>query len=641
MRQRIDELAGAICQILQRVDELGLDTAGILKDLDIDLPLQPSSKSGTETDTPSIPGASSSFANLAVSEDLRVSLDNAPLLALLDNDVLCSEKVAFMPSVQSPISSGTHVGLGGKYSRILKDIRPLAPSSQTLSLLLRHNQLSICLFGKSFPRMDHLRPEGFDESQLEALRDYMLEAFQSEDVGTVTQVLISLATCIQQLPCGVQFGLLGLRDSLDQLQKQYMEFAEALLAPDEGIAGSVDGLDCLLAQVRFYINGGLPRKAWVIFRRAATFAQLLGSLHQSPSDQLDMRKRGLWLQMWQMDKAISLLLGLPYMLTALPFKVDSNNSTSPGLPPRAVFAFKLGEIAAKVIDRNSRGQMDASYSATLEIDQDFERCKGIMPSSWWDALPGPDMALDAIHEMFTFKFWCHNLRNYIHLPFVLKSSTDPKCYFSSMTALESSRNMIRMYEILRDSERPAIRLCNMMDFQVLTAGLIIILQLLGNPPLYALQQQEQDWQIIYGLVRVMKYAAQSVPDGVAAQAVQLLEDLSKLRYDFSGSHQSFHAVVPYFGEIRIRRRNEGFPHPLQPQQQHVSVAFPPQPGVVPQAPPQWEETINPVDAQIPLFDFNNFDFELDNSQVWPGPDQEWMSMVDFALQDGWDWDLNG
>lgn len=630
MRERIAELEWALNQLIQRIAALGLDTAGILQDLDFDLPLKSASLTPGASSTPTIRGTTSSFSNMALSDDLFADLDNAPLLSLLDNDILCSERSAFGPGV-----CGSHFGLEEKYNRILSEMRPLAPNPQTVAIILQHSRLQLCLLSKNFPSIHKLGPNGFDHVHREAVQHYLLEGFRSDDIATVTRVLITLATCIQQFPGGVDLGPPSVRESLDLLQRQYIDFAEAFLAPDEGIAGSIEGLECMLTQTRYYINAGTPRKAWVVFRRAATFAQLLGSLHSDPSDhQLDMRKRALWLQLWQVDKNVSLLLGLPYMLSTLPFEIESDIGGHAPLPPRVNFMFKLGEIAARVIDRNRQNQADVSYSATVEMDQDLERCKAIMPSSWWDTVPGPDMALEAVYDMCIVKFWYHILRAYIQLPFVLKSSTDPKHHFSRMAALESSREMIGIYEILRSIERPIISLCNMMDFQVLTAALIIILQLLGNPHLYTYQQQEQDWLAIDRLVRVMKRAAQDMPDTVAAQAARLLEDLMKLRHDVSGHHQSFHAVVPYFGEIRIRKRDLRLP------QESPSMLSTAQTHATPNDPLQFQAPFDPLDTQMSLFDFNNFDFGLENSQVWPGTEQEWSSMVDFTLQDGWDWDWN-
>ena len=40
--------------------------------------------------------------------------------------------------------------------------------------------------------------------------------------------------------------------------------------------------------------------------------------------------------------------------------------------------------------------------------------------------------------------------------------------------------------------------------------------------------------------------------------------------------------------------------------------------------------------QEPLVDYNDY-FSMDAPQAWTGVDPEWSSMVDFSLQDDWDW----
>jgi hypothetical protein len=637
MRQRISDLEGAIDKIFRHLDDLGIDTASIQKELGLEIPVLLWTKSDTETPNSSTQSAISSFARLSVSEDLSVELDNTPLLTLLNNDVFSSDKISLTPGSESQISKNILVGLDEKYCQIWTALRRLTPSSETITLLLQHSQLSLCLLEKSFPGIQNLKPKGSHDSQIETIHDSILSAFNSEDVSTITHVLIALATFIQQLPGSADLGSSAVRNTLDLLQRRYMEFADAFLTPDEGLVGSIDGLDCLLMQVRFYINAGMPRKSWVIFRRAASFAQILGSFNQRHELELDIRKRRLWFQLWQVDKVMSLLLGLPYMISALPFKIEPNTGIPVNLPPTVYFMFKLGEIGARVIDRNCQGQAEVSYSATLEIDQDCDRCKGIMDSSWWETIPGPDMTLDVIHEICSIKMIYHSIRNHIHLPFVLKTSQDPRYQFSTMIAMESSRETINIYEVMRDMDRPVLRLCNMIDFYTLTAALIIILQLLGNPSAYSIQQQEQDWQKIYGLIRVLKRTALDFPHSVAAQTAQLLEDLIKLRYDFSGVDQSFHAVVPYFGEIRIHRRNgELIPGLLPTSQQNLPTPFTSQAGV----PVQLEVDATHTNNQSLQFDFDSFDFNLENSVIWPTQDEEWTSLIDYTLQDGWDWDLN-
>jgi hypothetical protein len=636
MRQQIDEQECTIRQIVQRLDDLGLDRAEILRDIDLQLP--PLSTSATSTS--SIQLATSGLTDLAISEDLNADLEHAPLLALLDNDVLYSEKVSFGSNSASRVSSCRHSRVQGRHSRILRELGPLIPSAQAVTLLIGQNQLAMCLLEKSFPGIQSLGSNAFGTCQLDALRNGKLESFTSEDVVILTKILICLASCIQQLPKNVQFSSLGSSLSLQTLKARYMEVAEEFLAPDTGIVGSIGGLSCLLAQVAFYINAGLPRRAWAIFRRAVTFAYLLGVMHESPlKEQQDMHTRTLSLRLWQIDRSLSLILGLSYTVLEFPLKAGSGVDTSPVLPPMVLFRWKMGEITGRVIKRNSQSQATLSYPETLQMEHDLDRCREIVPESWWNAIPHSDMTLDAIYEMFTFKFWFHNLRNFIHMPFALGCSASPQHHFSVSTALEASREMIRFYTVLRDINRPVIKLCNMTDFQVLTGALIIILNLLGNSAGYQIEQQEQDWQVIDELIYLMNYATQDLANSVATQAARLLEDLSKLRHTFEGCEKTLQAVVPYFGKFKIIRRSSGPVIPAQPQTPTVSMTVSSQQSsVVSQAPVQPKENTSTSNPDVPLFNSNHY-FEFESSLQWPEPDNGWSSRVDYTLLEDWSWNF--
>lgn len=173
--------------------------------------------------------------------------------------------------------------------------------------------------------------------------------FESEDVATVTKVLLCLASCTQQLPANFNLGSAIIPAPLETLQNYYIESAEAFLGPDEGIIGTIDGLECVLAQFRYYLNFGIPRKAWVILRRAIAFTQLLSETHRYTSDdQLKSRKESLCFQVWLVVKCLSLLLGLPYAVHSLPCKIQDIS----GEDSKTQFFFRLGTIARRVIDRN-------------------------------------------------------------------------------------------------------------------------------------------------------------------------------------------------------------------------------------------------------------------------------------------------
>jgi len=391
-------------------------------------------------------------------------------------------------------------------------------------------------------------------------------------------------------------------------------------------------VECLLTQVKFYLNAGLPRKAWVVFRRAATFAQLLGIQgHCSSNEEPDMRKIGVWLQLSQMDKSLSLLLGLSYMIPDVPFRTESDSRSPSSLPPMMDFTLRLAEVAKKIIDRNNQGHGKASISEALNLDEDLENSRNVLPSSWWNTAYDSLTPRETIYETSIVKFWYHNLRIYLHLPFIRRCLAGGEYQYSVHRAVQSSREMIQIYHVLRDSNRPIVRLCNAIDFQVLTAALVIILSLVNNPLVSDLAQQDQDWALIYSLTSIMSRVAQEMPDTVAAQATQLLEDFSKLRYDSTGNDETFHVVLPYFGEICIRRRHPAERVESAPQFFDDGLLE----GI--QAPdPMGVGRSYAQEFELPLVDNTSY-FSMNAPASWPGLGQEWSSVVDFSLQDDWDW----
>jgi hypothetical protein len=321
-----------------------------------------------------------------------------------------------------------------------------------------------------------------------------------------------------------------------------MDAVDAFLAPDDGISSTLDGLECLLSQATFYLHAGLPRRAWVLFRRASTFAQLLAT--SSTCD--DSRLLGIWMQLWQIDKSLSLLLGLPYMLT--PSNLPLNASS---LPPQALFAFELGKIGARVIDRNLAGRQNMVLNDAIELDQDLNECKSLMAPQFWDPPPTHGTPIEAGFAVNTVHFWCHSLRNLIHLPFALERDAHAQHDFSKQAALESSKEMLRIYKLLRNPERPILRQCDMLDFQAMTAALVVIHLLLESSMVWDTPQVEQNWQTIYDVVHLMEAVGQCMPDSVAAQAALLLHDVAGLR-DSSFEREGFLVSLPYFGRLRIR-----------------------------------------------------------------------------------------
>ncbi|MCJ1423669.1 hypothetical protein MMC29_001553 [Sticta canariensis] len=77
--------------------------------------------------------------------------------------------------------------------------------------------------------------------------------------------------------------------------------------------------------------------------------------------------------------------------------------------------------------------------------------------------------------------------------------------FSRFAALGSSRAIIEAFQVLRNADRPVIIVCNIVDFQTFTAGMIILIAILGYSQYYLghdTEQEKKDWEIAMDLDKV-------------------------------------------------------------------------------------------------------------------------------------------
>jgi hypothetical protein len=624
MRERITELERTLDSILQTCDadeRFDGDALDALRHLQRGLRLPRAIENGTLE-------SRDIFTAVDVEKESREDhdregsgFDKAPLLSLFNNFIISKEEDYIEESdlQEKPDYRGNCNN--EKNRAILKRLRILMPSRSPLARILQENRVSLCSFGRTFPELPGLKAF-LDDADIELLLDHMIDTLQSDDATAVTKVVACLANCLQQLPWDFDGGVLGLPAPLEVLEKCFVESVETLLAPDEGIIASFEGVQCLLVQMRYHINAGALRKAWITFQRAQTFAQLLGTPQKSLTDP----RLGLRVQLWTGDRILSVLLGLPYATSWCPLDMypSAGNDSLP-FPPKALFMYNLAKVAGDIIDRNLDDDV-MSKSRSLAIDTELQKCVDILPSSWWSIKPGYQISEEEIHEILTFKISFYNLRNLVHLPFVLNSLASSEYQSSAQMALTSSRELIECYEIMRDEERPVLRLCNLIDFQAFIAGMIIVLILLAHHSLpFAI---DRDWDILENLIQTLERTSAKMPSGVATQAFRLLRDLTKLRHADSTSKQTFHAVIPYFGKIKFRVNTQGFLHPTLGQTQGQSF-------------PVVDAELNNLGGYSALehtLDFDNFTQTADQ-QFWGVPDNEWFPMVGQSLQEDWSWDF--
>lgn len=643
VHDRVGELEGMISQVLEKLDsrrgstlsESELGAAEALKSLQAELlPTRVNSRDAYSSSRSSSPTQSLPDESFKPSH----RFDEAPMLGLFDNDILRRED---LEPVVTPRESSQ--APNPKKSRVLKALKALMPSPEDLTLLLQESQTfdiqnPWSMVRQSFPDYLGVKLDAFEINEVDLLREFIQRSLNTDSVACVAKIVLCLAISVQQLPTSFDFSKTNLPASVEELQRHYVNCIETLLASDEGFAGTFDGIECLLMLSKLLIEMGQPRKAWLTLRRAVSFAHLLG-VHRRPKNatvEEALRQKNLWLQIWQGDRFLSLLLGLPYTISENLFDKKHLEIDGPLATVNPPFLLKLSIISGHVIDRN-QDRNGMTFSATLKLDQELEDLKNSMPTCWWEADPKTVQPIEASYEMLSAKYSHHTTRILVHLPYLQKSYLDRRYEFSRLAAMDSARDIIRLYRILRDKERPMTVPCHIVDFVAFTAAVVLFLNFLASLEFTFCSTPEEtqiDEELCNHVAADLKRVSEEFNSSVARQAVRILLDFQKARTDCENGGNAYEGVIPYFGKIRV------VPGKIFEQstkwKQMASIQSNDQLNTPPESIGQSIDSYVPQPISIDYFQPLGTDPFLGQEESG-----HWTSMLSTDLHDDWSWFLNG
>lgn len=339
--------------------------------------------------------------------------------------------------------------------------------------------------------------------------------------------------------------------------ERHLALIDQYIISDDEYLGSLEGLECALLQSMTYTDIGQLRRGWLTNRRGLVFAQLMG-LHRTHS--LSPQRESIWWSLFQIDRFVSMLLGLPYGIADAHCDMRLNGKALSSNFSPATFLVECASIAGKIIDR-IQGVCEQSYSSTLDTDQHLDNLAREAPTSWWNvpSLPAPDDPVSALEwqEAILAQMCFHQNRAYLHMPFMLQSTTNPRYEYSRTACLGGAREMLRLYHLLRDRDTPLYD-CKAFDFIAFTAAILLALDLLGYGHRTAASKSQQDvndWALIDKTMELLWRASLKKGGNVAAQSYQTLEfnfhvrDRDYLETDVDPKK----VVIPYFGTISLRR----------------------------------------------------------------------------------------
>ena len=233
--------------------------------------------------------------------------------------------------------------------------------------------------------------------------------------------------------------------------------------------------------------------------------------------------------------------------------------------------------AGRVNDRNA-SPSGPSLETTLDIQQDLERAASALPPDWWDLASQSDDLVDPqlTHEHLMAQLWYTQIQCFLHLPFMLKSTTSARQtgseesddfqpeqqYQQSYDAcMQATRKLLEIFNKLRHVPILSLYTCRCEDFQGLLGAVILLVGLMQRSSDAEISSLHDDLQLIETTKQVFAFSAQQQGGSIAKQGLQILNALGAfVQEDRSGRSAGAHEpksatlFMPYFGTIFVQSK---------------------------------------------------------------------------------------
>lgn len=365
--------------------------------------------------------------------------------------------------------------------------------------------------------------------------------------------------------------------------QRFLDTACRLVTSNDELIESLEGLECLILEGVFCINSGNLRRAWRVFRRAISVAQLMG-LHRGDYTDLNILDSStmaspsfMWHRIVSQDRYLALMLDLP------PGTADDILGNPDSLVPDDCPMGYLERIHCIIMSRitaNKNGKADSEESAKAwNIDLEIQKAARGMPSGWWQ-LPTAkarsagrkDNLEDVLRILFHITHF--SLLIYLRLPQMLCSADEDLSDLNDWACLSASRELLKRYIGFRCMDSLAF-CCMSIDFSAFTACLTLLLAHLQrwhrNPDLEEayLHQRLDDRATVQETVELMMELGQENGDTFLEKIAGIITSLARIEADAakhaglygdfgyvsrrSASALSLEVIVPTFGAVRITR----------------------------------------------------------------------------------------
>ncbi|KAF1952369.1 hypothetical protein CC80DRAFT_479607 [Byssothecium circinans] len=414
--------------------------------------------------------------------------------------------------------------------------RPPLPTFATLTSIISFSEKFYPIWPTCTFDIPHLQKLVSDQHDFNA--SILNNTMKSSDHITIAKFYLWIALCLTHYPRDRTQGL-NLPGPKRELLRRYTQYASIALGAYADTKGSMDEIDCYSIQWKIYFDTGKPRRAWQILRQGVTAAIQLG-LHK------DNQKAAIWNPLWQNERQISCMLGLP----------SCTSNEHPGMRREDLCSteaiptvhYKLSLIAGDIINRDQCDVKDNNYAVTVQTDQDLEAVRVLLPPL------SMDKDFVTMYKSVVVNVRFYTAQRVLHMPHMLQGVTSSQYRYSFDRAVDASRHSI---QILADFRKACEEyMCEVLDFQLFSAAMVLLLAILSQKRKDAgLERDEEvsDWALIGTASRCLRHTVEKLDCSVAKQGADTLDTLAAAcREQRRVLDKDFDVVIPYFGRVRLK-----------------------------------------------------------------------------------------
>lgn len=349
----------------------------------------------------------------------------------------------------------------------------------------------------------------------------------------LAKALLHLAFCLQHAMAFPASPALYIKKPYNAVASRWIQMATKLVTSNDHFIDSVEALQCLLIEGYSLIDTGSLRRAWISFRRALSFAQIMGfhrkngpplkKLHESTQ----YSRVYIWTAIVYQERMLAFLIGTPAATTGA-YLTDEDMEIGSA---SARLGKRHGLIISQLLERSASRSCN-SPEVLHSIDCALQSAAATVPVTWWQMAFATEhmSAIEYVANVtqahtqiihFSLVLWTH-------LPFLMKSDAGLECTSSKFACLNAAREILSRFNTLRGYVK-AVFCCRLAEFCAFHAGMTLLLAYMDNINgglRDALEDQRPgDLALITLTMETMGKLCQENNDAVSGDAVESMKKL--------------------------------------------------------------------------------------------------------------------